>query len=258
MFSLPYMRILVPVLTLVAIVALGAYINATLKEARYMYSGPVVISVTGDGEIKAISDIATFSFGVSAEGADAATAQSTSAEKTNAILDYLKAQGVEDKDIKTSSYNLNPRYEWGNGACPVGSYCPQGERTLVGYEVSQTVTVKVRKTDTTGDLISGVTDKGATNVSGVDFTIDDEDVLKAQAREEAITDAREKAEKLAKNLNVRIVRMTGFWENEGPYPYAYGGDTKMMSMSEGALVAPQLPVGENTVTSSVNISYEVR
>ena len=259
MFSLPYMRTIVPIFAVVAIIALGAYVNLTVKQARYVYSGPVTISVVGKGEATAVPNIATFSFSVHAEDIDAATAQSKSATAMNAIIDYLKGANIEEKDIKTEYYNLNPRYEYPNIICADGVYCPPGERVLRGYEVDQSVSVKVRDTSKAGELISGVGERGATNVSGIQFTIDDEDNIKAEAREEAIADAQAKAEKLAGDLGVRIVRMTGFWEDQGAYPYGYGGaEMGVSTMAKDAAVAPSIPVGENTVTAQVNISYEVR
>lgn len=261
MFSLPYMRILVPALAVVGIIALGAYTMFTLKQARYFYSGPVIINVVGEGESMATPDIATFSFSVRAEGDDAAAAQDASAQSVNEILAYLKDGGVEEKDIKTQYYNLNPRYEYPQQVCPAGTYCPPGERVLKGYEVSQNISVKVRDTSVAGALISGVGERGATDVSGLDFTIDDEDNLQAEAREAAIADAREKAMKLADDLDVRIVRMTGFWEEQGPYydGYGYGGNVRMEAASmDSGKATPSLPSGENTVSARVNVSYEVR
>jgi len=254
------MRILTPVIAAAVVIALGAYIHLTLKEARYLYSGPVVINVIGEGEAVAVPDIATFSFSVRAEGEDAADAQSQSAESVNAILEYLKDEGVEDADVKTQYYNLNPRYEYPQTICPAGNYCPPGERVLVGYEVSQNISVKVRNTDMAGSLISGVGEFGATDVSGLNFTIDDEDNLKAEAREAAIANAQEQAKKLADDLGVRIVRMSGFWEDQGNYYSAgYGGDARIESsvMMDKAVV-PSVPSGENTVKAQVNVSYEVR
>ena len=260
-FSLPFMKYLVPAATVLLIVALGAYTQFTFKQARYFYSGPVIINVVGEGEAIAVPDIATFTFSVRKEAADATTAQSQSAEIANAITEYLEEAGIEERDVKTLYYNLNPRYEYPQRICAAGSYCPPGERTLVGYEVHQTMQVKVRDTDQAGTLISGVGERGATDVSGLQFTIDDEESIKAEAREKAIADAKEKAKKLADDLGVRVVRMTGFWEDQGAYPYGYGGDVRMesaMMSMDGGGVAPSLPVGENTTTVRVNVSYEVK
>ena len=179
----------------------------------------------------------------------------------NTILAYLEGEGVEDKDIKTQYYNLNPKYRYEERVCSSNSYWPPGEPVIDGYEVSQTVTVKVRDLDTAGDLISGAGERGATNISSLQFTIDDETVLKAEARKKAIADAKEKASELAEDLGVHITRMVGFYENEdGQYPMynaGYGGD---MAMNESFDMksAPAMPRGENSITSNVTITYEVK
>lgn len=263
MFQESYMRKIVALVGVMAIIALGAYTYYTIKQARYVYSGPTTISVTGVGEVFATPDVTTFTFTVEAKEADASAAQSKSAETMNAVLAYLKETGVEEKDVKTEYYNLAPEYEYPQSMCTQWSCPPQGEPKLVGYKVSQNVSVKVRDTAKAGEIISKVGEKGAMNVSGLNFTIDDEEVLKTEAREKAIADAKEQAEVLADNLGVRIVRMNGYWEeSNGGYPIAYGmgGDMKFDAMSARAesSVAPALPSGENTVTVRVNLTYEIK
>jgi uncharacterized protein YggE len=263
MFQELYMRRIVASVGLMAIIALAAYTYSTLTVTRYMYNGPTSITVAGKGEVFATPDIATFNFLVEAKEIDAVTAQNKSVETMNAILAYLKESGVAEKDIKTENYNLTPQYEYPTIVCPSWGNCPpQPEPKLVGYQVNQTVVVKIRDTKKAGELVSGVGSKGALNVSGLSFTIDDTDTLKAQAREKAIADAKEKGKVLAQNLGARIVRMNGYWEDEGGVPvspmYGIGGD---MAKAERAEVSPQpaeLPVGENTITSRVSISYEIR
>jgi hypothetical protein len=254
------MRGIIPLIGVAAIIGLLAYTYLAVTQARYMHTGPVVVSVTGEGEVFAKPDVATFSFSVHAEGDDAATAQDRSAEAINAITVYLGDEGIEERDIKTEYYNLNPRYEYMESICDTRGFCPPGERVLRGYEVSQTISVKVRNTERAGELISGVGTLGATDISGLQFTIDDESMLKAEAREMAIEDAEEKAEQLARDLGVSIVRMTGFWEDQGgyPMPYGMGGDAMERSVAMDTAVAPSVPTGENTIMSRVNISYEVR
>jgi len=247
---------LVLIVLLLAAVALVAYTYLTLREGRYIYSGPTVISVRGEGEATRIPDIATFSFSVEATAADPAAAQGQSAESLNAIVAHLAERGIEERDIKTTAYNLSPRYEYSQAPCQAG-FCPPGRSELVGYTVNQMVEVRVRDTAIAGELIAGVGERGATNVSGLSFTMDDDSEAKAEARAAAVEDAKEKAKQLAGTLDVRIVRMTGFWEEEGGgypmYDRGYGGE-----MMESAAVNPAVPAGENTVRSVVNISYEIR
>ncbi len=249
------------ILTLImAMLALGAYTYKAFSEGRYTYDMPVTLSVTGEGEVFAKPDIATFSFGVRKEGADATAAQNASAESLNAIVEALKGMGVAEKDIKTIGYYLNPKYEYEQQPCMFGQYCPPGEQKLKGYEVSQTIEIKVRDTSKAGELISKVGELGATDISGLAFTIDDEDALKAEARKLAIAEADEKIKTLSKDLNVRVVRMTNFWEEEGGYPMydGYGGAMMDRAMSSESAMAPTVPTGENTITVRVNVMYEVK
>ncbi len=256
-FSSNLNRNLATVSLALLVVALGAYAYLTLQQAKYLYGGPTTISVTGEGEINAVPDIGQFSFSIMAEGTDATTAQKDSGEKINTILAYLKEQGIEEKDIKTEYYNLSPKYRYEQKPCDVNRYCP-GEQIMDGFEVSQSIRVKVRDLSKAGDLIAAVGDRGATNISSLSFTIDDTDVLKEQARAKAIDDAKTEAVVLARDLGVRLVRMVGYYADENvPIPY-YGMGGDMTKAESASFNSPQIPAGENTTTSRVTITYEVR
>ncbi len=243
---------------IMAVVALLAYTYSTVKQTEYLYHSPTSISVTGIGEVSAKPDLTTFNFTIEAKEGDAKTAQNKVAEIEAGILGYLKESGVEERDIKTENFNQSPRYEYPQSVCTQWSCPPAGEPKLIGYQVSEMVTVKVRDAGKAGELVANVGSKGATHISGITFTIDNDEVQKAEARRLAIADAKKKVEVLAKSLGVRIVRMTGYWEEQSgmPSPSPYSGD---MMKSESSMVAPraaQIPSGENTFTTQVNISYE--
>ena len=216
------------------------------------------IVVSGKGEVIATPDIATFSFTVSEEGADVASAQDKATDKTNAILAYLDDQGVEDKDVKTSSYSIYPRYEWRNATVYVS-----GTQYLAAYVVSQSVEVKVRDLEKAGAILAGIGEHGATNVSGLNFTVDSQDELVRDARAEAIKDARDQAKVLADSLGVRLGHIVSFSESGPYYPYPTYARSEMsydMAMGGAGNVAkaPELPVGENKITSNVTITYEIK
>lgn len=257
--SYGYVRFLLTLILVAILVALGAYAHYTFKQAQYLYNSPTMISVTGVGEVFAKTDIGQFAFSVYAEGNDATEAQNKSTQSIKSILEYLESQGVEEDDIKTTYYNLNPRYRYEERICPIGSYCPPGEQIMDGFEVSQSVSVKVRDLEEAGTLISGVGERGATNISNLSFTIDDEEVLKVEAREKAIIDAKEKAQKLAADLGVRVVRMREFWEdNDGYYPYnSYGFGGADVAFESREAFAAEVPAGVNTIMSRVTITYEM-
>ncbi|MDP3645849.1 MAG: SIMPL domain-containing protein [bacterium] len=237
---------------------------AEFKGIRFIGSGvnaTNVISVSGEGEVFAVPDMATFSVTVQEEAKEVKDAQDTATKKNNDIIAYLKGAGVDEKDIQTTDYNVYPQYDYANATCS-GGYCPPGKQTLRGFQVSQTLTVKVRDTKKAGDLLSGVGSRGASQVSGLNFTIDDQDALEAEARDKAITDAKEKAEVLAKSLGVTIVRVVGFSEGGYGGPIYYAKAT--MAMDEGgrggALSAPspEIATGQNKITSNVEVTYEIR
>lgn len=236
---------------------------STLKQIRFIGSGVTAtntITVSGEGEVFAVPDLATFSVTVLEEAKEVRPAQDAATKKSNDIIAYLKKEGVEEKDIKTADYSVYPQYDYLQAETCRDGYCPPGRQQLRGYQVSMTLTVKVRDTEKAGDLLSGVGGLGASSVSGLSFTIDDEDALQAEARQKAIDDARGKAEELANQLGVSLVRVVGFSESGvyPPMPYAYGmGGDVAMARTEKA-IAPELPVGENKIVSNVSVTYEIK
>jgi uncharacterized protein YggE len=234
-----------------------------LKSYRYIGSGVTptnTISISGEGTVFAVPDTATFSVSVIERGKDVATAQKAATDKGNKIIAYLKGEGIKDEDIQTTDYSVNPQYDYSSTACG-GGYCPPSNPKLVGFEVSQTLSVKVRDTDKAGAVLSGVGSLGASSVSGLSFTVADENMINDQAREKAIRDAKQKAETLAKSLGVEIVRIVGYSEG-GSYPY-YAKAEMQSSLGrgaafDGAAPAPDLPVGQNKIISSVTVVYEIR
>jgi uncharacterized protein YggE len=235
-----------------------------LKSSRYIGAGITAtnsINVSGEGIVYAVPDVATFTVTVQETAKDVATAQTSATKKANDIIDYLKQQGIDAADIQTTDYNISPHYEYGNAVCPVGStYCPPGKQTLTGYDVSQTLSVKVRDTSKAGAILSGVGSLGASNVSGLTFTVADQSMLEDQARGKAIADAQTKAETLAKQLGVTLVRVVSFNESRGPIYYAKAMDSSVAYGMGGAAAAPapQIPTGQNKIVSDVNITYEIQ
>lgn len=246
-------------------VFLGVKTFGEVVSLRYVGAGlqPTnTINVSGYGEAVAVPDIATFTFSVVSEKSTVALAQDDVTAKANAITAYLEGAGVAERDIQTSNYSIYPQYDYQQSACSSNGICPPGRQVLRGYEVRQTTTIKVRDTAKAGDLLAGVGGKGATEVSGLNFTFDDPDQVQAEARDEAIADAKEKAEKLARSLGVRLVRVVSFSENGGGYPAPYYSRDMAYGMggaeSAVAVKAPEISVGENKVTSNVNVTYEIR
>ena len=256
---------LLSVFLLVLVLFFLAKTYGVLKENKFIGQDIVArntITVNGEGEISAIPDIAKFSFSVKEETKMVGEAQKLATDKMNKVLAFLENAGVADKNIKTTDYNIYPRYEWWNRevVC-LGINCPQPgrERVLVGYEVSQNISVRLEDIDKAGEVLAGIGSLEVSNVSGLSFEIDDEDVLKRQARKEAIEKAKEKARQLARDLGVNLVRIVNYSEaNTGVYP-RYAVIEKSMAVGmDGASAVPQIPVGENEIKATVQITYEIK
>ncbi len=251
----------VPVLAIALSAFLIVQTVGVVKSYRYIGGENVpsnVITVSGEGEVFAPADIASFTFSVQTNASTVALAQEMATEAIDSALTKLKDLGIEDRDIKTLDYSVYPKYEYDQVIC-TDFRCPPSSQRLVGYEVNQTISVKVRNVEKAGNILGSLGDTGVTNVSGLSFTIDDEDALNREARKMAIEDAREKAEELAKDLGVRLVRIISFSEGgNGYYPAVYRTEALGMGGGADAKAEPQIPVGENKIISNVTITYEIR
>jgi uncharacterized protein YggE len=246
--------IFVIVLTIFVLVG----IQNKVREGRYIgqeVESRNTISVSGDGEVYAKPDLALTSFSVTTESDTVNKAMQENTEKMNAIINAMKEQGVASKDLKTTNFSLYPRYEWQERA-EIYPY-QQGERVLAGYEVTQSLQVKIRDLDKAGQIIQTAAEVGANQVGSLQFTIDNQDELKKQAREQAIQEAKTKAKELASQLGVKLIRITSFNEG-GVVPRFYAMDEAVSMAGKGGGEVPQIETGESKISVNVNITYEIR
>ncbi|TSC52032.1 MAG: hypothetical protein LiPW41_580 [Parcubacteria group bacterium LiPW_41] len=251
-----YALIGVGVAALIFSLAAWAYIDAYSKSIQP--SSFRSFSVSGEGKVISVPDVAKFTFSVITQGGkNLGELQKKNVGLMNEAIAYVKDQGVAEKDIKTEGFNVEPRYQY--YACREGA-CPPAE--IVGYTVSQTVGVKVRDFDKAGDILSGVVSHGANNVSGLQFTIDDPSIVMAKAREQAIQKAKEKAEQIADAGGFSLGRLLGI--SEGGYQPMYDNylrNAKVMNMSEssaGGAPAPSIEAGSQDVSVSISLQYEIK
>ncbi len=253
----------VGILVLLACIYVIALTITEIKSYKFIGGGAPasnIISFEGKGEVFAAPDISTISFTIRETQKEPKDAQAKVAEKESASLAFLEKSGIEKKDIKTEGYNSYPKYDY--TTCYYGSLvpCRGGDSRLLGYEVSEVISVKVRDLTKTGEIIQGVGGIGINETNGPNFSIENEDALKSQARKMAIDEAQAKAKVLAKDLGVRLVRIVNFSEN-GNYPMPYAAanqEMKAMDAVGTSAPAPQLPTGENKIISNVTITYEIR
>ncbi|MBI2624976.1 MAG: SIMPL domain-containing protein [Candidatus Nealsonbacteria bacterium] len=208
-------------------------------------------SVSGEGKVAAIPDLATFSFSVVTEGGLGLKAlQEENTLKANQAIEFLKSKSIESKDIKTQSYLITPRYKY--YSCPeAGGDCLPP--TIVGYTVTQAVEVKIRDFSIVGEIISEVVNRGANAVSNLAFTIEDRTELENRARAEAIALAKEKAKATAKAGGFRLGKLLSIQEG-GITPYSY---PLYEFSAKGGSSAPAVEPGSQEIKVSVTLQYEI-
>lgn len=249
---------LIGVLAILALFLLAQTITIAADFGRPAGPATDTVTVQGSGQATLPPDVARVSFTVENTAAAVADAQAATTRQANAALDFVKEQGVAEKDVKTLSYNISPQYSYPN-PCPAGTLCPDYSRApkVTGYQVSETIQVTMRDLTAVGGLLSGLGKLGVQNVNGPAFALDDATAGYDAARADAIKKAKTQADLLAGQLGVSLGKIVNFSESSGgypSYPMAYG-----MGISESkASSMPNIPIGENTYNASVSITYEIR
>jgi|Napbiome12C3dose_1001474.scaffolds.fasta_scaffold00001_278 hypothetical protein len=203
-------------------------------------------NVTGEGIVAAKPDIATLSVGISAQASTVKSAQDQINSAINRVSEAIKKLGVEQKDIQTENYQINPNYDFQG---PV--------QRITGYFASTDLSIKVRKIDLINQVIDEATANGANQVGNISFDVDDKTKLENEARQKAVEAAKKKAESAAKIAGFRLGRMVNYSENfnGGPQPIP-------LRMSVGAPDAAKLETavepGSSEIRVTVILSYEIQ
>lgn len=211
------------------------------------------LNISAVGRVYAKPDLALIIFSVTTEAKTTSEALNESREKMNAIIGLIKSHSVQEKDLKTVGFNIYPRYEYYDN----NTVSPQRTRVLVGYNVSQSLQVKIRNFEKIGEIIDGAIKSGANEVGNLQFIVDNTEELEKQAREDAILKAKAKAEELASQLGITLGRIINFSEsNQGSMPPRY-------NLAAGGTDAPsrgatQVEEGENKIEVAVTITYEIK
>ena len=205
------------------------------------------INVNGTGRVKAEPDVADVRLGVTMQGEDAKQASAKAAETMDSVITALLELGIDEKDIQTTSLNLNPMYDWDDNP-----------PNIVGWEASNMVNVTVRDIATVGDVVDTATEAGATNVNGISFRVEDPTEAEALARSAAVADAEAKAQQLARDAGVNIIGVVTITESGGqqPQPINMARADLSFAAAESAPSTPVLP-GEVELSVNVFIQYEI-
>jgi uncharacterized protein YggE len=197
------MRLVLPLLAapLLAVPAAAAEIQITA-------TGPVV-ELTVNESVEAEPDLVTLGAGVTTQARTAVEAMRSNAQQMSAVVERIKALGVPERDIQTTGINLGAMYDYNQA---------QQRQVFRGYQASNRVSVKLRAIDRTGEVLDALVAAGATDLSGPDWSIDDETAARAQARRQAMETARGQALEYARAAGYADIRLLEISETIAPQP----------------------------------------
>lgn len=211
------------------------------------------ISMSAEGKVSATPDLATINLGVLTSAPTAKQAQADNGKQTNKVIDFVKSQGIDKKDIATTQLNIYPEYDYSNG-----------KNEVKGYQASQTITVKVhgvdKSTDQVGKIIDGATTAGVNQIQGVSLDFQDADNLRQDARKQAIDKAKQKAQELADQAGLKLGRIVSISEGTN-YGYPLPMASAPMGMGGGSgdmKSAPNIQPGSQDITASITVTFEVK
>ena len=199
------------------------------------------LTVTGEGSVSAVPDMATVTLGVSARDPSAATAMNRTSQAVAAILERLTALGVAPRDVQTTDLSLGPVWVDRNN---------NGQPQVDGFEASNRVTVRIRAIDSVGAVLEAVLEDGANRLDGLSFGLQDPRPLLDEARRLAVADARAKAQLYADAAGVPLGPVRELTEGGviGPRP------EMMMAMRADAV---PVAAGETTLSALVTVVYDI-
>ena len=219
--------------------------------------------VEGEGKVTVVPDIGVVNMGIEETGRNLADTQKSVSQKSQDLVAALKKLGIGEKDIKTTSYNIFPEYNFGGGIVPLPlgtetSIAPAPGRlpTISGYRVSISYEVRVRDFDKINEVLVIITQEGANVVGNVSFEVNEETKNEklTEARVEALNQAKVKAQSLARAAGISLGKIINISESTsgGPIPVALRQDTG------GEEIKPEIEPGETEFTVFVSVSWEIR
>lgn len=231
-------------------VAVALFASLTPVLAQEIGAAPrrSTLTISGEGLVTGTPDMASFSSGVVSEAKTAREALNANTQGVAAMIAAIKESGIEPRDIATSGFSVQPQY------APPKKDSVEAPR-VTGYQVRNTVSVRVRDLGKLGDLLDKVVTSGANQIGGISFDIAEPAKLQEQARIAAVQDARRQAEVIAQAAGVRLVRIINIVGEPGVRPMPRMMAAPMMMKADAAAVP--MEAGESEVRANVSMTFEI-
>jgi len=227
------------------------------QTASSISSGGIIVSqqslglwVNGTGKATGTPDVVVLTLGVQSQDKTVAQAQKAAVDAMSGIMQVLKDAGIADKDIQTTQFNIEQQTRWDE---------KQNTNVVIGYQVSNIVTVKIRDMGKAGTIIDKAAEAGGDliRVNGISFMVDDPSPLYKIAREKAIQNATDKAKQMSQDAGTKLIKLIYISEST-PYVPVIQNSYMKVSEAAGAVPAPTaISAGELEFQSTVQLVYQI-
>ena len=211
-----------------------------------------VITISAQGKVTVKPDLLEITASVLTTASTAVDAQTQNTTKMNKVIAFVKSKGVVDADIQTSNYNIYPTYDY-----------TKGNQTITGYSANQTITIKVHDFSLSSSLLDGLVSNGVNQIQNVNYTFSDPNALQEQAREQALSSAHDKAQKLAQAAGAQLGGLVTFTEDQNNFPIPYPlnfAAPQSAGIGGGPVALPpvQTEPGTQDITAQVTVTYSLK
>jgi uncharacterized protein YggE len=206
-----------------------------------------LFTVSAEGKVTAVPDIAVVNLGFTATDQSVAVVQTRANAVVKKLSADLKALGINEKDIQTSNYNIYPNYDY-----------RESVQKITGYSINVNMTVKVRDFAKINNVIDTAAADGANQIGGLNFSVDDPEKYRAQARKEAIAKAKLKAEETAKEAGINLGKLVNVSEGYASPPIPMYAKMEAVAGVGGGGEPTKIEPGSSEITVTVTLSYETR
>lgn len=221
-----------------------------INQLRGFSRTPEIMRVSAEGKVTATPDMATIKIGVISDNIDAIAVKNQNNQKMNQVTNYIKKQGINSQDIQTSELYVVPKYNYTNG-----------QNSIIGYQATQTVTVKIKHVDTSKavleKILSEVVNYGANNIQGMNFSFVNTKKLKETARIDAINNAKDKATQMAAAANLALGKIINVVEGADDNAYPTARAMMSFNAAQAKSVEPNIELGAEEITGNITLLFEV-
>jgi len=244
----------------VAMILLVIFLGIVLGTAAVdTINRPRTFTVAGEASRYVKPDTANLVLSTVVRDETARKVQEKASQIMTDAVDAIKALGLEEKEIQTSSYNVSPEYKYVEAT---------GEQEIYAYSTTITLTIKTQKVDKVSDVLDAATSKGVNSVNSFSFSIEDVEKVQEELKLEAIADAKRKAKDMASEAGLKLGKVLNVYDSYSQPYYEYSdykmapsqmvGNAELAMDEESARVSVPIAQGEEEITATVTLEYQVK